>query len=53
MGGCFEQISVISDLSAAQEKLAIWVVVVVGMAAAVEFVTCFCIFWDLIPVVFF
>ena len=40
--------SVISDPSAAQEWLAFWLVVVVGIAAAVEYVTCFCALWDLL-----
>ena len=45
--------SVFSDPSAAQEKLAVWLVVVVGIAAAVEFVTCFCAFWDFDCLFFF
>ena len=36
-----------SDSSAAQEKLAVWLVVVVRIAAAVEFLASFCAFWDL------
>ena len=42
-----------SDPSAAQEKLTVWLVVVVGIAAVVEFVVSFCVFWDLLVVVFF
>ena len=37
-----------SDSSAAQEMLAIWLVVVVGIAAAVEFLVYFCTFWNLL-----
>ena len=38
---------IICDPSAAQEKLAVWLVVMVGIASAVEFLACFCAFWDL------
>ena len=31
--------SVISEFSAAQEKLAVWLVVMIGIAAGVEFLT--------------
>ena len=41
--------SVMSDYStAAQEKLAGWLVLVVKIAAAVEFLDNFCAFWDLL-----
>ena len=33
--------SVISDSSATLEKLAVWLVVVIGIAAAMKFVACF------------
>ena len=36
----------ISEFSAAQEKLAVWLVVVIGIAAGVEFLDYFCAFWD-------
>ena len=40
--------SVMLDFSAAQEKLAVRLVVVVETSAAVEFLSSFCAFWDLL-----
>ena len=34
-----------SDLSASQEKLAAWLVVMVGITATVELLSSFCAFW--------
>ena len=44
--------SVISEFSAAQEKLALWSVVVIGIAAGVEFLDYFCAFLDLLVIFF-
>ena len=44
-------ISVSSDSSAAQEKLTVRLVVVVRIAAAVEFLANFCAFWDLFVII--
>ena len=41
---------VMSDSSTAQEKLSVWLVVVVRIAAAVEFLARFCAFWDLFAI---
>ena len=42
-----------SDSSAAQEKLAVWLLMVVRNAAAVELPASFCTFWNLFLFFFF
>ena len=42
-----------SNSSAVQEKLAVWLVMVVRIAAAVEFLASFCAFWDLFVILYF
>ena len=38
--------AVISEPSATQGKLAVWLIVVIGNSAGVEFLDYFCAFWD-------
>ena len=42
-----------SEFSSAQENLAVWLVVVIGNAAGVEFLDYFCAFWELLAIFLF
>ena len=41
------------DPSAAQVKVAVWLVVMVGIAVAIEILPAFCAFWDLLVYIIF